>query len=200
LPIYTAEESVLFTVPKKTEIDRVACKEPEGNMLLQRSLGEVIRSKLRRYGIDLNDQSRNQRLAQSALKDGLATIDLSSASDLISRQLVFNLLPFDWWSILDDLRVKSTLLPSGEKHSLEMFSSMGNGYTFELESLLFLCLMLASREAEGCLNTRLSIFGDDMICHPKVADTLIPLLTVSGFTINKEKNLSCRALSGVLRA
>jgi len=49
------ENSVLFTVPKKSDIDRVACKEPEVNMLLQRAVGLFIRKRLRKVGIDLND-------------------------------------------------------------------------------------------------------------------------------------------------
>lgn len=103
------ESSVLFTVEKKSTIDRVACKEPEINMCLQRSVGLVIRQRLRRVGIDLNDQTRNQGLAATAWRDKQATIDLSSASDTISTQLVIEMLPFEWFSLLDDLRVKSTL-------------------------------------------------------------------------------------------
>lgn len=179
------ESSVLFTVPKKSDIDRCACKEPEINMLLQRSVGGVIRRRLRRHGINLNDQSRNRRLAARAVNDRLATIDLSSASDSISRQLVFNLLPFDWWSLLSDLRVTHTLVGE-ESHELEMFSSMGNGFTFELESLLFyaitstVCRLL---KVEG----QISVFGDDIIAPSACVPYLIQMLGFLGFKTNEDK-------------
>jgi hypothetical protein len=75
--------SVMFTVPKTAEIDRVACKEPEINMFLQREVGSFIRRRLLKVGVNLNDQTVNQRLARDALHEGLATIDLSAASDSI---------------------------------------------------------------------------------------------------------------------
>lgn len=49
--------SVMFTVPKNAEIDRVAAKEPDLNMFFQKMLGNQIRYLLRKEGIDLNDGS-----------------------------------------------------------------------------------------------------------------------------------------------
>lgn len=185
LPLRVVRSSVLFTVPKKTEIDRVACKEPEGNMLLQRSAGIYLRKRLKKTGIDLLDQSRNQRLAQRAVKDGLATIDLSSASDTISRTLVMRLLPFDWWSLLDDLRVDSCLIGE-ELHELEMFSSMGNGFTFELETLIFLCVARAIRRLMRVVGP-ISVYGDDIICPSAMVPRLLRVFSWLGFIPNKKK-------------
>lgn len=112
------EANVMFTVPKSTEIDRVACKEPEINMLLQRCAGTYIRNRLKRVGIDLLDQTNNQSLARKAYSSGLATIDLSSASDSISKSLVMNLLPTDWWSLLDDIRVHYTDIDGTDRKSV----------------------------------------------------------------------------------
>lgn len=185
LDIAIDNSSTLFTVPKKSDIDRVACKEPHGNMLLQRSVGEVIRRRLRRYGIDLSDQTRNQALAQRAWRDGLATIDLSSASDLISRGVVELLLPFDWWSLLDDLRVKSTRV-LGKTHELEMFSSMGNGFTFELESLIFFAITKVVLKLSGRQGT-VSVYGDDIICPSTIVPRLGRVLSWFGFILNHKK-------------
>jgi len=77
--------NMMFTVPKKTEIDRVACKEPDINMWLQKGVGSFIRAQLKRTGINLNDQSKNSSLARlGSLSGDLATLDLSSASDSVS--------------------------------------------------------------------------------------------------------------------
>ena len=183
--LVTEESSRLFTVPKNSEIDRPAAKEPACNMLLQRSVGIYIRKRLKRFGIDLLDQSRNQRLAKEAVDRGLATIDLSSASDSITHQLVLNCIPFDWYSLLDDLRVRSTLI-EGSSHELEMFSSMGNGFTFELESLLFYAITRVALQLSG-LKGIVSVYGDDIIAPSVVVPRLRRLLSFLGFKMNPKK-------------
>jgi hypothetical protein len=184
-PLLQNDASVFFTVPKTSDIDRVACKEPEVNMLLQRSVGNHIRHRLRTFGVDLNDQTKNNKLAQVAVQKGLATIDLSSASDSITRQLVINLLPFEWWSLLDDLRVKHTLI-DGTLHELEMFSSMGNGFTFELESLLFYAITRTVCRFSGIKGT-ISVFGDDIIAPSAIVRRLRRVFFYFGFKMNPKK-------------
>lgn len=180
------ESSVLFTVPKNSEIDRVACKEPEVNMFVQRSVGLHFREKLKRHKIDLTDQSRNQQLARVAVSRGLATIDLSSASDLISTQLVYSLLPLDWFCFLDDIRVK-TVIVDEETHELNMFSSMGNGFTFELETLVFFALSRAVAYLTGSKGT-ISVYGDDIIVPSRMAAILYKVFQFCGFKVNAKKS------------
>lgn len=180
------ESSVLFTVAKSSEIDRVACKEPEINMILQRAVGSFFRKKLRRVGINLNDQSINRDLAKSAVADKLGTIDLSSASDRISTQLVFRLLPVEWFWLLDDLRVKSVLV-DGNNVDLHMFSSMGNGFTFELESLLFYALARSVAYFSG-IKGKISVYGDDIIAPSDLCPRLVRVFSFVGFKINTKKS------------
>lgn len=180
------EASALFTVDKSSDIDRVACKEPEINMFLQRIVGSHIRKRLRKFGIDLNDQSVNQELARTAVSRKLATIDLSSASDSISLELVRALLPSDWFEVLDDLRVKATSV-DGEQHSLNMFSSMGNGFTFELESLLFWALTRSVARFSGSKGT-ISVYGDDIICPNEISPRLARFFHFLGFRVNEKKS------------
>lgn len=180
------ESSVFFTVPKATDIDRVACKEPEVNMFMQREVGRYFRGRLKRVGIDLRDQTRNQKLAAEALKLGLATIDLSSASDTITITLVNKLLPTEWFLLLDDLRVKSTII-DGELHHLSMFSSMGNGFTFELETLIFYALVRAICWGSGVKGI-VSVYGDDIICSSKIGPRLARVFAWLGFKVNSKKS------------
>ncbi|DAD50965.1 RNA-directed RNA polymerase [ssRNA phage SRR6255746_4] len=188
------EHSVMFTVPKNSEIDRVACKEPEINMYLQKSVGDFFRHRLKRSGIDLNDQTRNQRLARlGSYRNGqsasrrLSTLDLSSASDTVSTELVKQLLPSGWFDLLNALRVKWTVLPSGETVPLEMFSSMGNGFTFELESLIFWALTRSVAFLSRSKGT-ISVYGDDIIAPRDVALHLQRVLPYFGFILNKDKS------------
>jgi len=186
--------NVMFTVPKKTDIDRVACKEPDLNMFLQKGIGNFISSRLKRIGIDLNDQSNNRRLARIGSIDGsLVTFDLSSASDSITTELVELLLPVHWFTLMDSVRSPITLIGE-EEHRNCMFSSMGNGFTFELESLIFLCLTRAISYFTGTRGT-VSIYGDDIICPSGISDILPFVFEWFGFSINMEK--SC--VSGPLR-
>jgi hypothetical protein len=144
------------------------------------------------FGINLNDQTTNQDYACVGPFFGLATVDLSSASDSISKQLVFDMLPFEWWSLLDDLRVKSTIIEDPSvggsiSHEMEMFSSMGNGFTFELESLLFYAITRVVCWKSGVRGT-ISVYGDDIIAPSKIVPRLKQLFHFIGFTVNAKKS------------
>lgn len=187
LDLHLVEGNVLFTVPKKTDIDRVAAKEPDINMFLQKGVGNYIRKNLRRFGINLNDQSRNRELARMGSIHGeLATVDLSSASDSVSLELVRSFLPIHWSLLLEDLRSPVTEI-DGEKHVNEMFSSMGNGFTFELESMLFYVIARAVAYFEGVSGT-ISVYGDDIIIPSVIYPSLEWVFGILGFSVNPDKS------------
>ncbi len=170
----------LITVPKDASTDRVICVEPTFNLFLQKGVGSYIRSRLKAFGIDLDDQSRNQQLARLAFSLGYSTLDLSSASDTICCELVKLLLPYDWWVYLDAIRSKSTRLEKDKWHLNSKWSSMGNGYTFELETLIFWSL---SPECD-----LLSVYGDDIVCSRSACSSYITILEGVGFTVNTSKS------------
>lgn len=179
--------NVMFTVPKNSDIDRCACKEPDLNMFLQKGFGNQIRSLLKRKGVDLNDQSKNQELARRGSVDGsLMTLDLSSASDSVTTELVRRVLPFDWFYYMNLVRSERTVI-DGVSHTNEMFSSMGNGFTFELESLLFYAISRAVAYFGGHRGT-ISVYGDDIIAPSSMADDLISALHFCGFRTNPQKS------------
>lgn len=179
----------LFTVPKKTEIDRCACKEPDVNMFLQKGVGRHIRHQLRRFGINLNDQSVNRRLALIGSLDGsLATLDLSSASDTVTISCVEALLPRDWFLYLNDIR-SQVVEVDGNLIRTEMFSSMGNGFTFELESLLFFALMKTTQHFENVPGV-ISVYGDDLIIPSGMYESACWILSEFGFSVNESKSFS----------
>lgn len=182
-----AEGNVMFTVPKTSLVDRCAAKEPDYNMFVQKAIGDYLRKSLRRKGINLNDQTLNQRLAwQGSRFNDLATIDLSSASDSISRQLVLLLLPEEWFNFMDDVRSPVTFI-DGQPHTNYMFSSMGNAFTFELESLIFWAL---TRACAFLTRTKgkISVYGDDIICPSGLKDAVLSTFEYCGFRINLKKS------------
>lgn len=180
----------LATVPKNAKTDRVIAIEPLLNMFFQKGIGGLMRSKLRRFGCDLNDQRINQAFALEGSKTGLlATLDLSMASDTVSRELVELLIPDSWLLPMKIVRSAFTELDGGF-HFLQKFSSMGNGFTFELESLIFLSVALAIRKlAFPTLGQHLiSVYGDDIIVPAVMATTLQQCLGVLGFSVNAKKS------------
>jgi hypothetical protein len=187
LSVEIVQGNVLFTVPKKTDIDRVACKEPDLNMFVQKGIGSYFRSCLRRVHINLNDQSINRRLArEGSITGSLATLDLSSASDSVSTGLVALLLPECWYTLLDSVRSPVTII-DGVEHRNHMFSSMGNGFTFELESLLFFVLARAVSYFRGSRGV-VSVYGDDIICPTDIVPELTSVLSFFGFSVNPDKS------------
>lgn len=183
--------SKIATVPKDARSDRVIAIEPLLNMFFQKGIGGLMRSRLKQSGCDLNDQSINQLLAKGAsITDRKATIDLSSASDTISRSLVEFLLPSDWLLALKTCRSTQSLLPDGKFLFLQKFSSMGNGYTFELESLIFFGLTRAVCYSMGEAASDVSVYGDDIITPSATVDRLRAIFDICGFSMNVEKSFS----------
>jgi len=124
----------------------------------------------------------------SSLSGKLATVDLSAASDTISYELVKLLLPFDWFCLLASLRSPETWI-DGKWVELEKFSSMGNGYTFELETLIFWALARAVADAM-CMNSDLSsvrAYGDDLFVPTECVPLLKLVFSYCGFTVNASK-------------
>ena len=188
--ILPAFGSRVTTVPKDSEKDRTIAIEPSGNMFLQKGIGRVIRTALKRVGVDLDDQSVNQGLAKlGSLYDNLATVDLSAASDSVSYWLVRRLLPYDWFNALEQVRCHRGVL-DGRCLKYQKFSSMGNGYTFELESLIFWALAASVIDSMQLSDTRLAVYGDDIILHCDAVPALEGLLTYCGFAFNSEKTFA----------
>lgn len=207
--------NIFTSVPKDSRGNRGIAIEPDGNMVVQLSLGNQLRKRLRLSGYDLDILSNHHRYfaERASLYGDFATIDLSSASDCICSHLVKLLLPTDWWVALNRARSHQTLIGDSIHHN-EKFSSMGNGFTFELESLIFLSICHAAsieydKPKRGMFHWSLhlpdpitgaltkqrfsakrefySVFGDDIICLTEHADLIINMLEFCGLTTNKEK-------------
>lgn len=181
-----SEGNVAITVPKNAKTDRLISYEPHLNSALQLSCGAYIRRRLQRFGIDLSDQSMNGRLAlEGSLSGMLATIDLSMASDTLAYETVKALLPEDWFHYLDRIRSRYTTWPHGIMRN-EKFASMGNGFTFELETLVFysLCKAIDPSLQPG---VNFAVYGDDIIVPTHLYNSLERLLRYCGFNVNTKK-------------
>lgn len=183
----TIENERLDFVPKNAKTDRAISVQPVLDGFCQNGIGDFLRARLAAFGVDLTDQTRNQRLAQYGSFTGeLATLDLSSASDTIATELVASLLPIDWFLFLDRFRSRKVEY-RGDVIKLQKFSAMGNGFTFPLETLIFYALA-----ASCCPKTDywVSVYGDDIIVPSSAYPLLCETLHAVGFIPNAKKSFA----------
>lgn len=139
---------------------------------------------MEKAGLSTRDQSINAEYARIGSATGLyATIDLSSASDLISYGLVKRLLPESWFNLLAAGRTGSVEV-DGQELILEKFSSMGNAFTFPLETLIFWAISRAASPHEGVV----SVYGDDIIVDSCNFHATVYALQLAGFVVNTDKS------------
>jgi hypothetical protein len=192
------EGNRLDFVPKNDDISRSICVEPSLNMFYQIGFGKVLRSRLLEvWGLDLTyQQFKNRELARRGSWDGsFDTIDLSSASDSISVKMLEWLLPADFLRWLMLLRSPTSKLPNGTRVRLNMVSTMGNGYTFPLQTMLFAAVVLAAFKVDGLAPVHprgvregnYGINGDDIVVPKRITQKVLRLLSLLGFTPNEAK-------------
>lgn len=173
-------------VTKTAATDRTIAVEPLCNNFVQTGIGEQIVHLLARIGCFLEDQTWNSYLAQlGSIFDELCTLDLSSASDTIAIELCRILLPHAWFDLLNSCRSPSYKMPGAKAPtSYEKFTSMGNGFCFPLETLIF----LAAVNVFETDRTKRAVYGDDIILPSKHYDGITKLLKFCGFVPNEAKS------------
>jgi hypothetical protein len=177
------------TVPKNAKTDRVIAIEPELNLIIQLGIGRMLRKRLNRVGLLLPDsQAHNAKGAfEGSVTGRWATIDLSMASDTVSFEIVRSLLPARWFEALEQSRSPNGVLPSGERVVYQKFSSMGNGYNFELETLIFWAICSAVLDTHGWKGRQPLVYGDDIIVPTEYVGHILEAIRLIGFIPNEKK-------------
>jgi hypothetical protein len=185
------QHNKIALVPKDADCHRTIASEPLMNQFLQLSVDSFMKKRLRRFGINLSDQSLNQEKAyQGSILGWLnsyCTIDLKNASGSIYTELVKELLPPEWFSFLNCLRAPSWCFKTEEPVKYHGFVSMGNGYCFPLETLIFASICSS---AHGYCQTRQDfvVYGDDIIVRQNEALVVLEYLHYFGFEVNTDKS------------
>jgi hypothetical protein len=202
-------DSRLVAVPKSFAGPRLIAAEPSEHMWCQQSLLGYMSSRVRTSFlgkfIKFDDQSRNQRLClEGSIEGTLSTIDLSMASDCVTPDAVGNLFRHRP-DVLRALRATRTPALSqqlnnklSERLVLKKFSTMGNAYTFPVESILFCSIalaatltsrqLLATEENIDALSEEVSVFGDDIIVPKDSRESVCRLLEALCFKVNVQKS------------
>lgn len=186
--------SVAKFVAKTAKVSRLVNPEPAVNASVQRELGQILNRRCRLFGIEIETgQDRHRDMAWlSSILGHLATDDQSNASGHIYTELVKFLVSHDWWVWLDGSRSKFTQVESSPIHDfthwwkLNTFATMGNGFCFELETILFYSLIwtVAGDRSD------ISVFGDDCIYPVEHVNAVHKTFKNVGFVINEEKSFS----------
>ena len=195
-PAYV-DGSRLSFVPKNDRISRSICTEPVLNMFYQLGCGQLIEKRLvNRFGIDLaSQQSVNRELAlRGSSGSSWCTIDLESASDTIALSMVKYLFPKEVTDYFETMRSPTTTI-NGKKHQLHMVSTMGNGFTFPLQTVIFAAVVEAVYTSLELPLMRgrfvnFGVFGDDIIIDRRAWHRVLRVLELLGFVVNTAKSFS----------
>lgn len=168
----------ISSVPKNAQVDRDIGVEPLLNMMYQKQIGALLRRANYRMN---NCLSTGQLRHQKLIKKPLCTIDLKSASN--SNSMVAVELLFPRWLVdhIHDSRAAYSKHSEGRWYKNHIVSSMGNGFTFELMSLLLLAVC-------RFFDPHASVYGDDIIVDPTVSNLVVRSLTGLGYIVNEQKS------------
>jgi len=169
-------ESELMFVPKTFKAYRSICKERPTLAYFQQALFqehvENIKAGPLRLMIDLSDQTLNQQMAlRGSISGFLDTIDLSSASDSVSLQLVRSVFPARLLRFLLATRSNTVVYKHDgktERFRVAKFAPMGSAVCFTTQCILFSAIVL--RE---CLIQKHGRYPFDLLRSPKDLEAFI---------------------------
>lgn len=184
----------IVAVPKTYDKSRIIAEEPVVRQFYMQAVRCAITRCFKRNNIPifLEDQTVNQREAYLAsINNNMVTIDLSGASDSISRSFATEVLPAD---VMRDVRLYwSTFIQpaKGRDNLCYIFLTSGNAATFALESAIFYSIVRAAYDEyalwTGKRATEVVVYGDDMIVDSDAYEFVLRYLTMFGFVVNKTK-------------
>lgn len=201
-----AAKARLISVAKNSTSRRTITIEPMLNMFLQQGLNTALRDSIKEcpvlsLSLDLTDQAKNKYLALAgSLTGDWATLDLKSASDLLSLTLVRSVFRHhpDFLGLMEECR--SPYVKCGGKPLLTLgkYAGMGNATTFPVQSICFATVCIAAiLDAQGLTPTYwrvrraarlLRVYGDDIVVSTKYAHQCVNWLQQVGLLVNEKKS------------
>jgi hypothetical protein len=196
----------LISVEKDSSSRRTITVEPMLKQFVQQGLNILLRDSIKecrilRNSLALTDQTLNQKLAlEGSQYDNWATIDLKSASDLLSVSLVKSVFQAQEPFLGYMMECRSPVVTCEGKPPLVLgkFAGMGNALTFPVQSVCFAVVCIAAiLDAEGTApsywsvrraSRRIRVYGDDIIIQRKYAHQCVNWLIAVGLKVNSKKS------------
>lgn len=187
-PVYAECDVLTLTnVPKTSESYRSIMPNTRIGVFYTYGLGRMIQARLKDEGLDITKlQQWHGILAKNySISRSHVTADLSAASDSFTYELVARLLPRKWLLAVNRGRNRNLKI-GDETIQLQSFMTMGIGYTFQLQTLLFYALL---KSIQGLSKTkgRISVYGDDLIYPTRMHHFVRTIFTDVGFILNDDK-------------
>lgn len=201
LPRKKHATSLMRMVNKDSRGPRIICMEEQEYMFLQQGLGTKIMEHLENHPltkghVNFYDQTINQNLARRAsITQEYATLDMSEASDRVSRDLVYH--AFSKVPLLRDsllaLSTPEVALPGGEIFGMQKFAPMGSSLCFPIESIIHYATAVAIMHVATGRNTRrlakeVYVYGDDIIVPTEYVGPLFDGFPLFGMKFNQGKS------------
>lgn len=200
------QESVLRAVPKNFKGPRIICEEPLWRQVKQTPVMNYFyralaskKGKYHPYGrVDLEHQSRNQELARIGSENrSLATIDLEAASDSITWSVIMAITPKQLVNDVIDCLSTTVELPDGRCKTLYIACTMGARATVPMQTNVYwviICegagICIACGVGTWDMLDWCSAYNDDIVVPTIWYDTIVELLELCGFTVNRQKSFS----------
>jgi len=201
-------DSKLICVPKTHKGPRLIASEPIANQWIQQGIKDFLVEGFERSyigtSIAISDQTQNQQMARIASFGGLATIDLSAASDRLTCYVVercFRKRP-DILSAMMACRTPTLFncldKKQPERLQLKKFAMMGSALTFPVQSFVFFGIAVASVlwvrglrvsiENIKSVQSEVTVYGDDIIVPVDSCQVLVQSLTALALKVNSGKS------------
>ena len=194
----------LISVAKNSSSRRTITIEPALDMFIQQALNEYLRdsileSRILRNCLSLSDQSKNQELALEGSRTGeWCTIDLSSASDRLSNELVKSLFAHFPRFVTAVQSCRSERVDTFDAY-LNKFAGMGNALTFPVQSICFALISIGAilySERKRLPTYRdvmraskmVRVYGDDIIVPTIHFRQVADWLESFGLLVNRKKS------------
>lgn len=189
-------------VPKTYGKPRGICIEELETQFLQQAVKRGLYATIEKHPltkgkVNFASQSVNGDLAlRSSLTKELATLDMSEASDRVSRDLVMYLFEGnpDFCNKLEALSTKSIELPDQINFIKDFpsakFAPMGSALCFPIMAVVHFVLIRAIASFVG-LRQHLDsvyVYGDDILCHHELVPAVYEWLPRFGMKLNEQKS------------
>lgn len=210
--IFSKRSVKISAVPKSYKAARIIATENTFRQGMAKRIFLILDDYLP-DGIDLHSQIRNQDFAYFGSCYGIySTTDLSNASDCITKTLVKQIFPYEFWSLIEPF-IPTHYIIDGKERLMQQFSTAGNSLTFIIESIVFWAIAKCAISRYLTNNTSkidakreirdistyygidypdpsCSVYGDDIIVWNPATPYLHTYLEALGFIINEEKTFS----------
>jgi len=187
-------------VPKYLGKPRGICIEENEMQFFQQAIKAFMYDHLEshpatRGRINFRSQDVNRNLAlDSSITNDMITIDMSSASDRVARELVYRL----FWNtpllhLLDTVSTRLIKLPDGTVHKTHKFAPMGSGVCFPIMAIVHWALIrsiikLSAISDSSKKSRQTYVYGDDIILPSEAAQAVYDYLPLFGMKLNTDKS------------